>query len=295
MLNSSAWVFFRELGKVGYLQRGGYTGEVFHCVYGFNRFSRTVMLNKVEVLTPLQPWTQLYHIFNKFGIFMLKQAHDAYNEKDYTKAFELYSQLSDDAEAQTSLAFMYQNAQGCEKDTLKAFELYSKAAEQKQPYALFNLAILYMNGLDGIEHDQFKAHALHLEAATLEVVPAMYEVALMLERGLGCMQNYSEAAFWYEEGAKRGHAESYNNLGVLYKEGHGVSQDEGRCFICFSKAAEVGLAEGLYNLGQLYDQGVGCELDHDIALDYCRKAAYKGHEKAKQIIQGLQEDGKIVF
>ncbi|WP_294887442.1 tetratricopeptide repeat protein, partial [Sulfurimonas sp. RIFCSPLOWO2_12_36_12] len=98
----------------------------------------------------------------------------------------------------------------------------------------FNLAILYMNGLNGILHDQFKAHELFMEAAVREVPPAMYEVALMLERGLGCLQNYSEAAFWYEEGAKRGHPESFNNLGVLYKEGHGVAMDEARCFICFS-------------------------------------------------------------
>ncbi len=228
---------------------------------------------------------------------MIEQAHEAYNKQDFSTAFKLYSELAEqgNADAQTSLGFMYQNAQGCEKNDAKALELYEKAAEAKQPYALFNLAILYMNGIGGVEHDQFKAHDLHLEAATREVPPAMYEVALMLERGLGCVQNYSEAAFWYEEGAKRGHLESFNNLGVLYKDGHGVEQDRARCFICFSRAAEGGLPEGLYNLGQLYDQGYGCEQDHDKALDLCRKAAYKGHAKAKEIIKGLQQDGKIVF
>jgi TPR repeat protein len=109
------------------------------------------------------------------------------------------------------------------------------------------------------------------------------------------MQNFSEAAFWYEEAAKRGHLEAFNNLGVLYKEGHGVMQDEKRCFICFSRAAEGGLAQGYYNLGLLYDQGLGCEQDHDKALDLCRKAAYAGHEKAKQIISERQAEGKIVF
>jgi len=228
---------------------------------------------------------------------MINKAHNAYNSQDFKTAFELYSQLAKDgnADAQTSLGFMYQNAQGCQKDEVKALELYTNAADSKQPYALFNLAILYANGIGGVTHDQFKAYELYMEAAIREVPPAMYEVALMLERGLGCVQNYSEAAFWYEEGAKRGHLESFNNLGVLYKEGHGVNVDDARCFICFSRAAEGGLAEGLYNLGQLYDQGIGCESDHDKALEYCRKAAYKGHEKAKNIIKGLQEDGKIVF
>ena len=228
---------------------------------------------------------------------MIQKAHEAYNSGDFKIAYELYTQLAEsgNADAQTSLGFMHQNEQGCQKDESKTLELYTKAAEAKQPYALFNLAILYANGVGGVEHDQFKAHELYMDAATREVPPAMYEVALMLERGLGCIQNYSEAAFWYEEGAKRGHLESFNNLGALYKEGHGVPKDDAKTFICFTRAAEGGLSQGLYNLGLLYDQGIGCERDNDKALDLCRKAAYKGHEKAKAIIKGLQEDGKIVF
>ncbi len=228
---------------------------------------------------------------------MMQQAHDAYNMKNYEKAFELYVPLAEagNADAQTSLGFMYQQGQGCAKNDAKALAWYEKAAEQKQPYSLFNLGILYANGIGGAPFDQFKAHQFYLDAAIGEVPPAMYEIALMLERGLGCIQNYSEAAFWYEEAAKRGHMESFNNLGVLYKEGHGVPLDYQRSLICFSRAAEGNLAEGQYNLGLMYDQGLGVEEDHDKALDLCRKAAYNGHEKAKDIIKGLQEDGKIVF
>lgn len=228
---------------------------------------------------------------------MIQKANTAYNAKDFKVAFELFTQLADegDSDAQASLGYMYQTAQGCEKNDEKTLELYTKAAEVNQPYALFNLAILYENGIGGVTHDQFKAHELHLAAAEREVLPAMYEIALMLERGLGCIQNYSEAAFWYEEAAKRGHIEAFNNLGVLYKDGLGVLQDDKKCFVCFSRAADGGLAQGFYNLGLLYDKGIGCETNNDKALDLCRKAAYKGHEKAKEIIKGLQENGKIVF
>jgi TPR repeat protein len=228
---------------------------------------------------------------------MIQKAHDAYNTGNFKTALEIYSELAHEgnADAQTSLGYMYQNGQGCERDDQKVVELYTKAAEAFQPYALYNLAILYENGFCGVECDQFKAYELHMEAAVREIPQAMYEVALMLEHGIGCLQNYSEAAFWYEEGAKRGNLECFNNLGVLYKEGHGVEQSDAKCFICFSRAAEGELAEGLYNLGLLYDQGIGCETNNDTALDYCRKAAYKGHLKAKEIIKGLQEDGKIVF
>lgn len=228
---------------------------------------------------------------------MIQQAHDAYNKQDYEVAIELYKKLAneDNAEAQTSLAFMYQNAQGCEKNETEALKNYLAAAQKKQPYALFNLALLYANGTGGVLHDQYKAYELYLEAAVLEVPPAMYEVALMLERGLGCMANFSESAFWYEEAAKRGHIEAFNNLGVLYKEGHGVAQDYQRAFICFSRAAEKNLPTAQYNLGLLYDQGLGCDQDHDKALEWCRKAAFGGHESAKSVIAKLQEDGTLAF
>jgi len=223
---------------------------------------------------------------------MIQQAHDAYNSQHYESAFALYSDLAQkgNADAQTSLGFMYQNGQGTAKDLESALLWYEKATQQKQPYALFNLALHQMNN-----GDQFKAHALFLEAAILEVPPAQYEVALMLERGLGCLQNYSEAAFWYEEAAKRGHGEAFNNLGVLYKEGHGVEQDFARAYICFKRASEQNITTAHYNLGLMYDQGLGVEQDNDKALELCRKAAYGGHKKAKGIIASLQSDGKIVF
>ncbi|MNN87311.1 Sel1 repeat protein [compost metagenome] len=57
----------------------------------------------------------------------------------------------------------------------------------------------------------------------------------------------------------------------------------------------MGLPAAQYNLGMLYDRGEGVEQDHEKALEWCRKAAFAGHAKAKQIIAGLQEEGKIVF
>jgi len=74
---------------------------------------------------------------------MIQQAHEAYNAQDYAKAFTLYEGLAanGDATAMTSLAFMYQNGFGVEKSDEKALASYLQAAEQKQPYALFNLAL----------------------------------------------------------------------------------------------------------------------------------------------------------
>ncbi len=55
------------------------------------------------------------------------------------------------------------------------------------------------------------------------------------------------------------------------------------------------LATAHYNLGQLYDAGLGVEQNNEKALELCRKAAFLGHKKAKDIIKKLQENGTIVF
>ena len=45
----------------------------------------------------------------------------------------------------------------------------------------------------------------------------------------------------------------------------------------------------------MYDNGLGCEEDKEKAIEWCRKAAFKGHEMAKSIIHRMQQDGQIVF
>ncbi len=228
---------------------------------------------------------------------MLKKAHEYYNQQNYEKAMELYKKLSDegDPDAMTSLGFMYQNGQGVEKNNVLAFKLYEKATQQEQPYALFNLALLYANGQGGVDENQFKAFDYFQHSAIAGVELGQYETALRYERGLGCVQDFKQAAYWYEEAAKRGHAEAFNNLGVLYKDGFGVDQNYHRAFVCFSRASEKNLPVAQYNLGQLYDSGLGVEQNSEKALELCRQAAFGGHQKAKNIIKKLQENGTIVF
>ena len=81
----------------------------------------------------------------------------------------------------------------------------------------------------------------------------------------------------------------------MFKEGRGVVQDYKKAFILFSKAANANNAKAQFNLGALYDMGLGCEEDKEKAIEYCRKAAYQGHEMAKGIIKRMQSDGQIVF
>ena len=57
----------------------------------------------------------------------------------------------------------------------------------------------------------------------------------------------------------------------------------------------AGNASAQFNLGALYDLGLGCEEDKEKAIEWCRKAAYQGHQKAKDIIRRMQDAGQIIF
>ena len=54
----------------------------------------------------------------------LQEAHKLYNEKKYEEAFVAYEKLAleGNADAQTSLGYMYQQGQGVAKDEQKAIE-----------------------------------------------------------------------------------------------------------------------------------------------------------------------------
>lgn len=45
----------------------------------------------------------------------------------------------------------------------------------------------------------------------------------------------------------------------------------------------------------LANQGVGCEANQEKAIEWCRKSAFNGHQKAKDIMHRMQQDGQIVF
>ncbi|MBV5335089.1 MAG: sel1 repeat family protein, partial [Sulfuricurvum sp.] len=143
---------------------------------------------------------------------MLQTAFDAFNTQDFSKARELFEILSaqNNPTALSSLGYLYQQGLGVEKSPQQAYEYYTRAADLEEPTALFNLALMYADGIV-VTHDQFKTHELLIRSAVLNFPQAQYEAALSLERGLGCVQNFSEAAFWYEEAAKRGHAGAFNN------------------------------------------------------------------------------------
>ena len=138
-----------------------------------------------------------------------EMASKLYQDGDKVSAFNAFLELAidGDADAQTMVGFMLENAEGCETNLEEAVEWYKRAADQRQPIAHFNLGQILRSGMAGVV-DNFAAFNHFMKAAHLGNVHAMFEVAQMLENGVGTSKSFERAVNWYETAAKYGHTEA---------------------------------------------------------------------------------------
>ncbi|MBE9562105.1 MAG: sel1 repeat family protein, partial [Proteobacteria bacterium] len=101
-----------------------------------------------------------------------------YENKNYTKAIQLFEKDSDNAKAQYQLGMMYYNGIGVNKNLVKASSWYHKAAARNIADAQNTLGIMYKNGE-------------------------------------GVVQNLERAELWFLDAISRGHVNAQANLGEL--------------------------------------------------------------------------------
>ena len=121
----------------------------------------------------------------------LDDANDAYREKAYAKAAELWRPLAEkgDAEAQYSLGTLYAEGKGVEQNDATAFLWFQRAANQG-------------------------------------VAAAQYNVGASYATGAGIGKSDVDAARWFRRAADKGMPFAQLNLGLLYAAGNGVPQDD---------------------------------------------------------------------
>ena len=76
-------------------------------------------------------------------------------------------------------------------------------------------------------------------------------------------------------------------LGMCYYEGNGVEQDYKTAFYYFNVANFT--AEGWYMSGVCYENGQGTTKNIKMAINCYSQAVKKGHEKAKEALERLDQ------
>ncbi|KOX74020.1 Protein sel-1 like protein 2 [Melipona quadrifasciata] len=105
-------------------------------------------------------------------------------------------------------------------------------------------------GLKALEEERYKDAIKHFTVgANLSSAASMFNLGLCHELGLGTLVDHRQAAKYYNDAAKQGHADATYNLGVFYAQGRGdftVDIDRARNY--FIKAAKLGQSQAQHAL-----------------------------------------------
>lgn len=106
----------------------------------------------------------------------------------------------------------------------------------------------------------------------------------------GVPRNWRNAARWFEQAARTGHAGGQYKLGGIYYAGRGRRQDIKQAIYWWAQAAAQGHPEALNNLGALVSTGTGVAADPELGLALQLLAAEKGSEAAQENVRNKSPD-----
>jgi len=216
-------------------------------------------------------------------------------ERNEERAVEWYLEAAKlgHKEAQNELGDRYWCGNGIVKNVQEAAYWYAKAAGNGNIYAQCNLAHIYKSGELGTP-DYKKAYDLYALAAEQEDSSyAMYLVGQCHEYGIGVKKNVKTAFWWYEKAAnsKNADADSCYKTAELYYDLYfynlylGESLEYGKRFTEEQRSA-ICWYSSMYKF-------LNTDKGKDM-IKYYRKAAERGHTKAKEKLEKLDRLDKIV-
>jgi uncharacterized protein len=169
-----------------------------------------------------------------------------------------------------------------------------KSAAAGDPQAEYALGLAYDNG-QGVAQNDEVAFSWYRKSAEQGYAPAQSSLGLMYRQGRGVEQSKEKAVEWYRKAAKQKFAKAMFNLGTAYYNGDGVAVNDIAAYAWFLLAQQYGsdlardavertaatmqtwqTSSAFEGIGDMYEQGTDLPQDHQIAIDWYRKAAKIG-------------------
>lgn len=155
------------------------------------------------------------------------------------------------------------------RDLSQATNYFSQAAAQNNPRSLFNLGLMYSNGI-GTEINGTEAKEKFEKAIELGLEDANSGLGYLYLKGIGVKKNISLSMQYFEKAADAGNVEAMANIGALYMEEKMDSESAAKYF---KIAATKKHLSAIYNLGVLYLRGIDvnmtCEEVISKVLEVC--------------------------
>jgi TPR repeat protein len=188
-----------------------------------------------------------------------------------------------DTEAQYELGIMYLKGQGVEQDREQALLWLQKASDGGDQQATSKLS--------RVKKEQEKFEELSASAQTGDI-DAQYEVAMMYLKGRGVHQSGKQARKWLGKAAEQGDARAITRLGIVNYKGEDGPIDYPQALELFNRVSGTS-ALAQYYLGEIYANGSGVEQDYPVAIDWYKKAAEGGFDRALGKIINLEEELRV--
>jgi TPR repeat protein len=169
------------------------------------------------------------------------------------EVFDLYARSAElgNAIAQYNCAMMYSNGESVYVDYQQAVYWFKKSAQQEFAPAQYRLGEMYYFEKGGLPRDLGKAVELFKKAAEQHDPDALMNLAMLFGTGEGVPHDTEKALFWIKQAHKSGNdsAPDYQKMLTVSVDGQFTKDQQTRFWI--EKAAELGIREAQIELGIL--------------------------------------------
>jgi TPR repeat protein len=164
-------------------------------------------------------------------------------DKDCNKAFEFFTEAATSGNelAMYNTARMYHQGMAVEVNIPKAIEWYEKAAQHGLTRAMNQLGQIYSSGGGGIVEQDFSKSKMYYELSAKQADPSgMYNLAVLYYNGIGVEKDIRQAARWFSKAAEKGDPDAMYQLGLMYENGTNIKKDLGVAIYWYKTAAKAG-------------------------------------------------------
>ncbi|GBB84237.1 hypothetical protein RclHR1_10860007 [Rhizophagus clarus] len=147
------------------------------------------------------------------------------------------------------LGYFNYNGIGMNVNKQNAFKLYRNAAEMENNAAQFELAKMYMDGID-VAQNFDKAFELSNKLAKNEYSSGINLLGYCYDMGIGTVASLQKAFELYQMAANLGNGVAQYNLGLMYENGDGTAQDLNKAICWYKKSANQGYSSAQIKLNQ---------------------------------------------
>lgn len=282
--SEKATEYYERAYELGYSKAGFRLGR--HYYFGWGGFDKDEQKGREMSVANESGLERLAELGDVESMMLLGDMYSAlFNNNEDAQEWYVKSLATQWPYAKAVIGHKYiQGSHGYRQNIEEGLSLLKSACQDGYPDACATLGGFYQKG-QNVTKDLQEALRLNMIAASSGYVFGVSGVG-------NCyydLEDYQEAAIWYEKAAQLNHSGSANRLGYMYSNGKGVTKDEKLGFSYFMESANAGYAWGMFNTALGYEQGKGVVKDLREAKKWYQKAADLGHERsAKKLVELYQ-------